>query len=96
VRASLPVGDGLLVWWAVALMSSAGQTRQRSDRELAAGSGTVEESGGLGMAYLLTHFWVACDEFVQKLMSAMPIEGGLVGPPQERGAEIVNSVGLPA
>lgn len=36
----------------------------------------------------------ACEEFVQKLMSAMPIDGGLVGPPQERGAEIVNSVGV--
>jgi hypothetical protein len=35
-----------------------------------------------------------CDEFVQKLMSVMPVEGGLVGPPQERAAEIVNSVGL--
>ena len=35
-----------------------------------------------------------CDDFVQKLMSAMPIEGGLVGPPEQRGAEIVNSAGL--
>jgi hypothetical protein len=37
----------------------------------------------------------ACEEFVEKLMSATPIEGGLVGPPPERGAEIINSVGLP-
>jgi hypothetical protein len=37
----------------------------------------------------------SCEEFVQKLMSAMPVEGGLVGPPEARGGEIVNSVGLP-
>jgi hypothetical protein len=38
----------------------------------------------------------ACERFVQEtLMPLMPIEGGLVGPPQERGAEIINSVGLP-
>jgi hypothetical protein len=36
----------------------------------------------------------ACDEFVGKLMSAMPIDGGLVGPPEARGAEIINSVGV--
>lgn len=36
----------------------------------------------------------ACDGFVEKLISLMPVEGGLVGPPQQRGAEIVNSVGL--
>jgi hypothetical protein len=36
-----------------------------------------------------------CEQFVGKLISAMPIDGGLVGPPQERGAEIVNSVGVP-
>ncbi len=35
------------------------------------------------------------DGFIEKLMSVMPIEGGLVGPPEERSAEIVNSVGLP-
>ncbi len=35
-----------------------------------------------------------CESFVEKLMSVMPVEGGLVGPPQEHGAEIVNSVGL--
>jgi hypothetical protein len=38
----------------------------------------------------------ACERFVQEtLMPLMPIEGGLVGPPEERGAEIINSVGLP-
>ena len=36
------------------------------------------------------------DNFVRdSIMSIMPIEGGLVGPPQERTAEIVNSEGLP-
>lgn len=36
------------------------------------------------------------DAFVRDaVMSSMPIEGGLVGPPQERSAEIVNSAGLP-
>jgi hypothetical protein len=29
-------------------------------------------------------------------MFALPVEGGLVGPPQERGAEIINSVDLSA
>jgi hypothetical protein len=28
------------------------------------------------------------------LLPLLPIEGGLVGPPEERGAEVVNSVGL--
>ena len=35
-----------------------------------------------------------CDGFIQKLMSVMPVEGGLVGPPQERAAEVVNSAGI--
>jgi hypothetical protein len=36
-----------------------------------------------------------CERFVQEtLLPLLPIEGGLVGPPEERGAEIVNSVGL--
>jgi hypothetical protein len=35
------------------------------------------------------------DNFVRdSVMSIMPIEGGLAGPPQERNAEIVNSEGL--
>ncbi len=35
----------------------------------------------------------ACDGFVQEtLLPLMPIEGGLVGPPEQRGAEIVNFV----
>ena len=35
------------------------------------------------------------DAFVRdSIVSIMPIEGGLVGPPQERTAEIVNSEGL--
>ena len=38
----------------------------------------------------------ACDDFIQKLMSVMPVEGGLVGPPQGHGAEIVNSAGISA
>ncbi len=34
-----------------------------------------------------------CDRFVSEtLMPKLPIEGGLVGPPEERGAEIVNLV----
>jgi len=33
-----------------------------------------------------------CDRFVQDtLLPLMPIEGGLVGPPEERGAEIVTA-----
>jgi hypothetical protein len=37
----------------------------------------------------------ASDRFVREtLMPLMPIEGGLIGPPEERGAEIINSVGL--
>jgi hypothetical protein len=36
------------------------------------------------------------DNFVRdSIVSIMPIEGGLVGPPQERTAELVNSEGLP-
>jgi len=35
------------------------------------------------------------DAFVRdSIVSIMPIEGGLAGPPQERTAEIVNSEGL--
>jgi hypothetical protein len=35
------------------------------------------------------------EQFVQEtLLPLLPIEGGLVGPPEEHGAEIVNSVGL--
>jgi hypothetical protein len=34
----------------------------------------------------------ACDRFVREtLMPLMPIDGGLVGPPQERGAEIITA-----
>jgi selenophosphate synthase len=37
----------------------------------------------------------ACERFVQEtLMPLMPLAGGLVGPPEQRGAEIVNSSGL--
>jgi hypothetical protein len=37
----------------------------------------------------------ASERFVQEtLLPLLPIEGGLVGPPEQRGAEIVNSVGL--
>jgi hypothetical protein len=43
---------------------------------------------------LVTAVWDSkerSDGFVREtLMSKMPIEGGLVGPPEERGAEIVN------
>jgi hypothetical protein len=36
-----------------------------------------------------------CDRFVQEtLLPLLPIDGGLVGPPEERGAEIVNAEGL--
>jgi hypothetical protein len=32
-----------------------------------------------------------CDDFIENtLLPLMPIEGGLVGPPEERGAEIVS------
>jgi hypothetical protein len=32
-----------------------------------------------------------CDRFIeQTLMPLMPIEGGLVGPPEQRGAEVVD------
>jgi hypothetical protein len=35
------------------------------------------------------------DQFVRDaVLSIMPIDGGLVGPPEARGAEIVNSEGL--
>ena len=35
------------------------------------------------------------DNFVRdSIVSIMPIEGGLAGPPQERSAEIVNAEGL--
>jgi hypothetical protein len=37
----------------------------------------------------------ASERFVNEtLLPLLPIEGGLVGPPQRRGAEIVNAVGL--
>ncbi|HEX4435777.1 MAG TPA: hypothetical protein VH061_03175 [Solirubrobacteraceae bacterium] len=37
----------------------------------------------------------AAESFLHNtLMPLMPIEGGLVGPPEERSAEIVNSEGL--
>jgi len=37
----------------------------------------------------------AADRFVQEtLMPLLPIEGGLVGPPEVRGAEIIRSFGL--
>ncbi len=37
----------------------------------------------------------AADRFVREtLMPLLPIEGGLVGPPEERGAEIIRSFGL--
>jgi hypothetical protein len=39
----------------------------------------------------------AAESFLHNiLMPLMPIEGGLVGPPEERSAEIVNSEGLSA
>jgi hypothetical protein len=35
------------------------------------------------------------DRFLEEtLMPLMPIEGGLVGPPEERNAEVTNSVGI--
>jgi selenophosphate synthase len=38
-----------------------------------------------------------CDRFVaETLMPLMPLDGGLVGPPEQRAAEITHSVGLPA
>jgi hypothetical protein len=37
----------------------------------------------------------SADRFVQEtLMPLMPIEGGLAGPPEQRGAEIIRSFGL--
>ena len=37
----------------------------------------------------------ACDRFTQDaIVSIMPIDGGLEGPPEQRGAEISNSEGL--
>jgi hypothetical protein len=37
----------------------------------------------------------ACERFVNgAILPLLPIEGGLAGPPEERGAEIVNSEGL--
>ena len=37
----------------------------------------------------------ACERFVSGvIMPLMPIAGGLVGPPQQQGAEIINSEGL--
>lgn len=36
-----------------------------------------------------------CERFIQEtLLPLLPIEGGLVGPPEQRGAEIVYSDGL--
>jgi hypothetical protein len=38
-----------------------------------------------------------CERFVSEaIMPLMPLEGGLVGPPEEHGAEIVYSNGLPS
>jgi selenophosphate synthase len=62
-----------------------------------AAGGTLPESfhaaGPTDGGYLIAAVYEskdACDRFVQEtLMPLMPIEGGLVGPPQERGAEIV-------
>jgi hypothetical protein len=37
----------------------------------------------------------ACESFVKAaILPLLPLEGGLVGPPEERGAEIVNLEGL--
>ena len=37
----------------------------------------------------------ACESFVKEaILPLLPLEGGLVGPPEERGGEIVNSEGL--
>jgi hypothetical protein len=39
----------------------------------------------------------AADLFVSEtLMPLMPIDGGLVGPPEQRNAEVTHSAGLPA
>jgi selenophosphate synthase len=62
-----------------------------------AAGGTLPESfhaaGATDGGYLIAAVYEskeACDRFVQEtLVPLMPIEGGLVGPPQQRGAEIV-------
>jgi hypothetical protein len=36
-----------------------------------------------------------CDSFIEgTLLPLLPIEGGLVGPPEQRAAEVVNAAGL--
>jgi hypothetical protein len=64
-----------------------------------AAGGTLPESfhaaGPTDGGFLITAVYEskeACDRFVgETLMPLMPIDGGLVGPPEERGAEIVTA-----
>jgi hypothetical protein len=64
-----------------------------------AAGGTLPESfhaaGPTDGGFLIAAVYASkegCERFVQEtLLPLMPIAGGLVGPPQERGAEIVSS-----
>jgi hypothetical protein len=67
-----------------------GLTLHRTRRHVA---GPTE--GGFFVVAVLESKDVA-DRFVQEsIMPLMPIDGGLAGPPQERGALIVYSEGIP-
>lgn len=57
---------------------------------------THHVAGPTDGGFLVSVVWdskESADAFVSDtLMAAMPIEGGLVGPPQERTADVVNAV----
>ena len=57
---------------------------------------THHAAGPTDGGFLVAAIWdskASADAFVsQTLMPAMPVEGGLVGPPEEHTAEVVNAV----
>jgi len=54
---------------------------------------TYHVAGPTEGGFLITAVWdssQSADAFVQGMLAKMPIEGGLVGPPEERTAEVAN------
>jgi hypothetical protein len=67
------------------------------DGALPAGQ-THHVAGPTEGGFLVVVLWdskASADAFVSTtLIPAMPVQGGLVGPPEERTAEVVNAVGV--